>query len=177
MSVMKLIFRLTRFVSRIAWRFKRTSAVLIVLIVFLFETVSPAYFLAEAMYFESRDEGVLGQLAVVNVILNRRADRRFPKTIRRVVHAGVSRGRSCDFSYYCDHKSDNPWLHRRSKWPKWVKVRVLSWFCLVIHPDITGGATYYKRHDVRSPWFNKKIKAGRMCKTKRIGAHVFYKYK
>ena len=53
--------------------------------------VSPTdiHCMAEAIYFESRGEPLLGQIAVGNVILNRVSSNRFPNTICKVVHQGV----------------------------------------------------------------------------------------
>ena len=67
--------------------------------------------LAEAIYFESRGEPFLGQVAVGVVIMRRVQSPRFPDNICDVVHAGVYwkgnpvRNR-CAFSYYCDGKSE-----------------------------------------------------------------------
>jgi spore germination cell wall hydrolase CwlJ-like protein len=44
--------------------------------------------LVEAIYFEARGEGVVGMIAVGQVILNRVNDERFPRDVCSVVHAG-----------------------------------------------------------------------------------------
>ena len=66
--------------------------------------------LAEAIYFESRGEPFIGQLAVGQVILQRVASPSFPDDVCSVVHQGKyhSSGHpvkhKCEFSYWCDGK-------------------------------------------------------------------------
>ena len=84
--------------------------------------------LAKNMYYEARSQGLAGQLAVSLVVLNRVKDKRFPNTICEVIHQGPvreswkTRGKDvaeserkyfpiknrCQFSWYCDGKSDDP---------------------------------------------------------------------
>ena len=54
------------------------------------------------MYHEARGEGRLGMLAVGWVVLNRMADKAYPKTVSAVVYQG------CQFSWVCDRRSDWP---------------------------------------------------------------------
>ena len=51
--------------------------------------------LAEAIYFEGRSESIIGQLAIANVALNRTVD-----NVCNTVHD------RCQFSYWCDGKSE-----------------------------------------------------------------------
>ena len=60
--------------------------------------------LAEAIYFEARGEGVEGQFAVAEVILNRVDSPKFPNSICKVVRQGTGRKHACQFSYNCDGK-------------------------------------------------------------------------
>lgn len=67
--------------------------------------------LALNMYHEARGEGSRGMLAVGYVTVNRTQTQGFPKTICGVVHEGVYRNgkivyRRCQFSWYCDGRSD-----------------------------------------------------------------------
>jgi len=67
--------------------------------------------LSEAIYFEARGEPLIGQLAVGNVIMNRVSSPRFPNTICKVVHQGRKINgqmvrNKCQFSYYCDGKTE-----------------------------------------------------------------------
>jgi spore germination cell wall hydrolase CwlJ-like protein len=62
--------------------------------------------LVQAVYFEAGQEIPEGQRAVAEVILHRVEDPRFPKTVCAVIHDSNPRG--CQFSWWCDGKSDRP---------------------------------------------------------------------
>ena len=77
--------------------------------------------LAKNMYFEARNQGLAGQLAVSLVVMNRVKDERFPNTICGVIEQGpiskwwlkekgkiVPIRNRCQFSWFCDGKSDDP---------------------------------------------------------------------
>ena len=65
--------------------------------------------LALNVYFEARGEPFVGKLAVAHVVLNRMRDRRFPASACMVVKQGGDRVRhNCQFSWWCDGKSDVP---------------------------------------------------------------------
>ena len=70
--------------------------------------------LTENIYFEARGQGQAGWLAVAQVTQNRVDDRRFPNTICEVVKQGLTYAsgdpirNKCQFSWYCDGKSDKP---------------------------------------------------------------------
>src|SRR5690606_34650112 len=63
--------------------------------------------LALAMYWEARSEGPEGMRAVGSVVLNRVEHEEFPKTPCDVVHQGGETP-PCQFSWWCDGKSDRP---------------------------------------------------------------------
>jgi len=148
---------------------------------FLFETRTPAHWLALAMYYESRDEPLRGRLAVANVVLNRVDDARWPSTVREVVSDGRERGALCDFSFICDGFPENPWAHDTRFWGKWISIRIEAYaiyalYTLGMRADNTFGAVYYKRADVHSPWFSRELRAGRMEKVPGdFGAHEFFR--
>ena len=60
--------------------------------------------LSEALYFEARGEQVEGQIAVADVIINRKNSNQFPSTICGVVSEGSHKRHACQFSYNCDGK-------------------------------------------------------------------------
>ena len=77
--------------------------------------------LAKNMYFEARNQGLAGQLAVSLVVMNRVKDERFPNTICGVIEQRLiskwwlkEKGKivpirnRCQFSWFCDGKSDDP---------------------------------------------------------------------
>ena len=72
--------------------------------------------LAVGIYFEARGEKTAGMAAVANVVINRVHDPRWPDTPCEVLSEGPTlkwdanaplRDR-CQFSFYCDGKSDVP---------------------------------------------------------------------
>lgn len=147
----------------------------------IFEPFTPAYWLALGLYYETRDEPLRGRYAVANVIYNRVDNWRWPNSVKGVIGDGLERGRSCDFSLMCDGKPENPWLHHRSFWLKWLQIRAEAWVVVALRSvnllyDNTDGAVYYKRKDTYSPWFAEQIKAGKMVKVYgNFGAHEFFR--
>ena len=134
--------------------------------------------LAVNMYHEARDQGTAGRLAVSAVVLNRVRDSRFPNTVCEVVYQAqmkpswktgepVPIRNRCQFSWYCDGKSD------KIKDKKTYQ-RILDFAGLILHNDIefldiTDGATHYHADYVRPFWrkhFDKRCK---------VGKHIFYK--
>lgn len=133
--------------------------------------------LALNMYHEARGEGTAGILAVSYVVLNRVNDSRFPDTICGVVkqghHIKTKEGTSqpirnkCQFSWYCDGKSDQPKNKR-------VYDRLVSFSKYILSPDttqidITDGALFYHAEYVSPSWSKTKQK------TAKIGVHIFYR--
>ena len=62
--------------------------------------------MALAIYHEARGESERGQAAVAWVVMNRVKHPKFPDTICDVVHEPTKN--ACQFSWYCDGKSDVP---------------------------------------------------------------------
>jgi spore germination cell wall hydrolase CwlJ-like protein len=137
--------------------------------------------LALNMYYEARGQKLEGLFAVSYVVLNRVKDKRFPNTICKVVKQGPVReswkknGKfypvrdRCQFSWYCDGKSDNPK-------DKKIYQKLLTTSKLIIiyskksfFIDITDGALFYHAYYVLPIWVKTKYK------TVRIGDHIFYR--
>ena len=122
--------------------------------------------LALNVYHEARSEPVVGQYAVAHVTINRVQSNKWPNDVCKVVKQGYHKGRHrCQFSWYCDGKSDKP--YEELAWAKSLIVadNVLSGRIL----DITYGATHYHARYVR-PYWSKKL-----LKTVAYGSHKFYK--
>jgi spore germination cell wall hydrolase CwlJ-like protein len=68
--------------------------------------------LQQNIFFESRNQSTLGQVAVAWVTINRMENSHYPDTICNVVHQGQKDDsgnmirHKCHFSWYCDGKSD-----------------------------------------------------------------------
>ena len=95
------------------------------------------YCLAEAIYFEARNEPIEGQRAVAAAILNRLRSPEFPHTVCDVVHQPAAAG--CQFSWYCDGRSNVP-----TEPKAWALAQRLADEMLVgPYKDATGGAVYF----------------------------------
>lgn len=117
---------------------------------------------ALAMYWEARGEGQEGMLAVGSVVLNRVEDDRFPDSACGVVYQGGETP-PCQFSWWCDGKSDRP-THEAA----WARSLGLAHELLTARPnDPTGGALFFHSASMQAPW--------RRERTARIGNHVFYR--
>ena len=69
---------------------------------------SEAHCLAKTIYFEAGNQPLAGRIAVGQVTINRRNHGMFPHTICEVVYQGGETKHKCQFSWYCDGKSDVP---------------------------------------------------------------------
>ena len=122
--------------------------------------------LALNIYFEARGEPDQGKFAVGHVVLNRVASGRFPDTICGVIQQGgeVRRYR-CQFSWWCDGRSDKP-RHKRD-WDLSNEIALNVYWGLSVDP--TDGALWYHA-DYVSPAWRKDFEAG-----PKIGRHLFYR--
>ena len=134
------------------------------------------YCLAQNIYFESRSDNLAGQIAVTDVVLNRRNSLSYPDTVCDVLYQGKqdSRGNmirnQCQFSWYCDGKSDNiPNPNTNDAWQLALDLATdmyynNNWV------GITEGSTHYHATYVKPAWAYKFTLVGR------IGKHIFYRH-
>jgi spore germination cell wall hydrolase CwlJ-like protein len=134
--------------------------------------------LAKNMYYEARNQGTAGRLAVSNVVLNRVKDKRFPNTVCEVVEQGPVRESwkkdgtmypiryKCQFSWFCDGKSDTPRNIEEYKELLNFSLTMLSNTYILV--DITDGALFYHADYVKPSWAKTKHR------TTEIGDHIFY---
>ena len=127
--------------------------------------------LAEAMYFEARDQGWRGMLAVGVVVQNRVKDRRWPQTICGVVRQGrydkrgnPLRGR-CQFSYHCDGISEK--AHEKKAWNEALDLSALI-LSKTVHIVGLEDATHYHATSIRPSWSSV------LLFRRIIGQHAFY---
>lgn len=118
--------------------------------------------LAEAVYFESKNEPKRGQRAVAHVIVNRTKNERFPSTVCGVINQRYRH--TCQFSYKCDGKKDIPKNNE-----DYLLAREIAEDVLEGDRDNTAGALYFHNNTVRPIWAKKS----RM--TAEIGNHKFYR--
>jgi spore germination cell wall hydrolase CwlJ-like protein len=120
--------------------------------------------LALALYWEARGEGSAGMTAVGWTIMNRVYHREFPATPCEVVYQGGEQ-RGCQFSWWCDGKSDKP-----RDWHSWEHALLISAKLLTDPPaDPTRGALFYHSTSIAVPWRRKRLR------TAQIGRHIFYR--
>ncbi len=120
--------------------------------------------LALSMYWEAKAEGRTGMLAVGHVVLNRVAHERFPDAPCAVVFQGGEKP-PCQFSWYCDGKSDRP-----TEPNNWATAQSLAAQLLKgEHKDNTGSALFFHGKGMKSPWRIPRTR------TVTVGNHVFYR--
>jgi spore germination cell wall hydrolase CwlJ-like protein len=114
--------------------------------------------LAEAIYFEARGTGEVGETAVAHVVVNRAQSRKFPNSVCGVV------GDGCQFSYRCDGRSDTLTDPR-------ARARALRIAEMVLAgaPDITKGALFFHSAAAAPGWFKSRPRVGT------FGGNVFYR--
>ena len=128
--------------------------------------------LALNIYYEARSSNRADRMAVADVVINRVNHSYYPSTICEVVQQGkqYADGRMvrnrCQFSWYCDGKSDWP-----TNMDAWVEAQQIA-YNMLVHSDargITEGATHYHSIMVEPYW------AETLNETVQITHHIFYK--
>ena len=142
------------------------------------------------IYYESRSDNLAGQYAVADVVLNRVHDDRYPDTVCEVITQGPVKEswktkqapdlpeedreynpirHLCQFSWYCDGKSDNP-----ADETGWAQAQYVAGAILYSdkYRGITEGATHYHATYVKPRWARDRG----MNHIGRIGAHIFYRW-
>ena len=135
--------------------------------------------LALNTYHEAKNQSMIGQIAVAEVVMNRVQEKRFPNSVCEVVKQGPTRPswedpkkeypikHRCQFSWYCDGKSDIPKNEKA-----WKKAQDYAYLVLYnrIAIDVTEGATHYHATYVKPSWAKTKTR------TTRIESHIFYRW-
>ncbi len=120
--------------------------------------------MARSIYWEAKRKDVAEMEAIANVVMNRLGHKGFPNTICGVVKQGHEEG-VCQFSWWCDGRSDNakedePYSHAKEIARKALNRQL---------KDRTDGALYFHNRKVTPNWSNEYIR------TVEVGEHVFYK--
>lgn len=122
--------------------------------------------LAQNIYFEARDQSQEGMVAVGYVAMNRVRSSKYPSTVCEVVrqHHRPGRRGGCQFSWWCDGKSDTPREHGAYDDAKAIAVAVYH----SLMTDPTGGALWYHAD------YSKPVWRTRLVVATKIGDHIFY---
>lgn len=126
--------------------------------------------LAMNMYHEARGEGHDAMQMVGEVTLNRVENKHFPSNVCSVVYQarfdsrGNPRRHQCQFSWFCDGRSDKP--YDRESWEDALDIAegLLDGTLSLIGID----ATHYHTKDVKPYWAKRFTRIGT------YGDHVFY---
>jgi len=121
--------------------------------------------LALTIYHEARGESERGRLAVGHVVVNRTRSALFPADICDVVQEGGQQYHRCQFSWWCDGRSDRPRDQTALQESLWL-AQEIYYGCT---RDPTDGALWYHSTAVKPSW-SKSFGPG-----KRIDRHVFYR--
>ena len=129
--------------------------------------------LAQNIYYEARGSSRADQIAVADVVINRVEDARYPDSICEVVQQGKQHANgqmvrnACQFSWYCDGKSDWP-----TDMDAWVIAQQIA-HNMITYGDwrgLTEGSTHYHANYVKPSW------ARTLTLTGTIGVHKFYRW-
>ena len=130
--------------------------------------------MAANIYHEAKNQPMVGQIAVAQVVMNRVNDSRYPNNVCDVVKQGLTykNGKvvlgKCQFSWYCDGKKDDVNM-KSEKWRNSLRYASMV-ITNRITLDVTEGATHYHATYVRPAWARTKTK------TVRINRHIFYRW-
>lgn len=123
--------------------------------------------LALNIYFETHAKSLVDAMSVSDVVLNRVISTRYPDTACGVVHDGyVAGSKTCQFSWYCDGKHDEP--YDNDSWEQSRKY-ARDIYMNGNFRGMTDGATHYHAHWMQAYW------ASSLVRVARIGSHIFYR--
>jgi spore germination cell wall hydrolase CwlJ-like protein len=122
--------------------------------------------LANAVYFESRDEPVRAQIAVAQVVMNRVFSPFYPNDVCGVVYQNANRHLACQFTFACDGIPDvvtEPDAWARAKHIARDMLDGKLWM-----PDVAK-STHYHDYWAHPNW------VGEMRRMDRLGGLIFYR--
>lgn len=132
------------------------------------EQLSPGELQCMALniYWEANRSNELDLRAVAHVTFNRASDPAFPGSVCDVVTQGGERPLyTCQFSWWCDGRSDEPTDLAAWRRALGIAERVLTGQDV----DPTNGALFFHNSSVTPSW------SSRLQRTIRIGDHIFYR--
>ncbi|EJM88318.1 cell wall hydrolase [Pseudomonas sp. GM60] len=122
--------------------------------------------LARSIYWEAKGKSSADMEAVASVVMNRLGHEGFPDTVCAVVKQG-SETKNCQFSWWCDGRSDQVQEETQYTIAKEIARKALNKQL----NDRTNGAMYFHDRNVNPDW------AGKYIKTTETSMFLFYKPK
>jgi spore germination cell wall hydrolase CwlJ-like protein len=122
--------------------------------------------LANAIYFEARDQPYRGQVAVAQVVMNRVFSGVYPRDVCGVIYQNASHRLACQFTFACDGKRKTI-----NEFGAWGRARRIARETLdgQLYVQAVGTATHYHATYVHPGWVHE------MHRMAREGIHLFYR--
>ncbi|HXD46296.1 MAG TPA: cell wall hydrolase [Pseudolabrys sp.] len=122
--------------------------------------------LANAVYFEARDQPYKGQVAVAQVVMNRVFSGFYPEDVCGVIYQNADRHLACQFTFACDGKRKT--INERGAWARANRIAKET-LAGKLYEQAVGTATHYHALYVHPNWVRE------MHKLARYGIHSFYR--
>jgi hypothetical protein len=122
--------------------------------------------LANAIYFEARDEPVRAQIAVAQVVLNRVFSPFYPNEVCGVVYQNAGRHLACQFTFACDGKSKA--ITEPDAWARAQRIAKDTLDGKLWMPDVAK-STHYHDDWAHPNWVRE------MRKMDKLGGLIFYR--
>jgi spore germination cell wall hydrolase CwlJ-like protein len=132
----------------------------------LTQLIAEHHCLSQALYYEARGEGRIGEQAVAEVVFHRVNAGTFGHSICDVVYEGSGHP-GCQFSFTCNGDLDRP--RDETAWTKSEQLAAQILTGGIRLRNATGGATHYHA-TWASPFWAPTLKI-----TAQIGNHIFYR--
>ncbi len=122
--------------------------------------------LANAVYFEARDQPFKGQVAVAQVVMNRVFSGFYPEDVCGVIYQNADHHLACQFTFACDGKRKV--INERGAWARANRIAKET-LAGKLYETAVGTATHYHALYVHPNWVRE------MHKLVRYGIHSFYR--
>jgi hypothetical protein len=122
--------------------------------------------LAQAIYFEARDQPARGQSAVAQVVINRVFSGYYPNDVCGVIYQNAHRHLACQFTFACDGKPET--IRERGAWARAQRIAKQTLDGKIYLPEVAK-STHYHASYVRPRWVRE------MKTMVRHGVHTFYR--
>ena len=120
--------------------------------------------LANAVYFEARDQPFKGQVAVAQVVMNRVFSGFYPEDVCGVIYQNADHHLACQFTFACDGKRKV--INERGAWARANRI-ARETLAGKLYEQAVGTATHYHALYVHPNWVRE------MHKLVRYGIHSF----